>query len=422
MAFFVYGGFMPERVGDGIPIPDVIDPPESMSMTLCIPKNRDHMSAFFGALYQLTIWNSWQEDEAHNGKELAAVWWRYYLSWNRVMSDIDCEDGMSDCCTEPAISRRVNPTTGLLEQSTNGGATWTPLAGGINSYIVEPVPPVTSGVSATKCDAATNLSGQVEQWITQVSNDFDTATTLLEFATAVLTAILAAVLAILSAGTLTAVEALVLPTIAAALTAAWGAGKAVFDAYWTTEHKDAILCAAYCNIGDDGSFTDAQFSAFWNNCNVDLPPSPAKMLFMGFLSSVGRQGVNAMAASGLSADADCSDCVACQNCPDKWEIRFNDPSLGVITEVGDDYLIAETTTPQPNGVYYISMWTGESNYLDCCYVNSIEVLTGSAAVGVGVPCNDNGVPRNMLLPACMWWIEPQSNVPFSVRINLGDCP
>ena len=37
---------MADPFGDGIPIPDVIDPPESMSMTLCIPKNRDHMSAF----------------------------------------------------------------------------------------------------------------------------------------------------------------------------------------------------------------------------------------------------------------------------------------------------------------------------------------------------------------------------------------
>jgi hypothetical protein len=302
--------------GDGIPIPDVIDPPESMEMTLCIPKNRDHMSAFFGALYQLTIWNSWQRDDTEHGKELAAVWWRYYLSWNRTMSDIDCEDGMSTCCTEPAIIKRVNPTTGIIEQSTDGGATWKPAAGGIPSVIVQPVPPVTSGVAATKCDAATNVAGQVDVWIDQVSNDFVTATTLVEFGTAVLIAILAAVFAALSLGALTPIEALVLPTIGAGLAAAWGAGKAVFDAYWSTDIKDAILCAAYCNIGADGSYTDAQFSAFWQKCNNDLPASPAKMLFMGFLSSVGKEGLNAMAASGMSADADCSDC-DCADCSER---------------------------------------------------------------------------------------------------------
>ena len=59
------------------------------------------------------------------------------------MSDIDCEDGMSDCCTEPAIIRRVNPETGVIEESTNNGGTWKPASGGLIPYIVEPIPPVT---------------------------------------------------------------------------------------------------------------------------------------------------------------------------------------------------------------------------------------------------------------------------------------
>ena len=61
-----------------------------------------------------------------------------------------------------------------------------------------------------------------------------------------------------------------------------GAGKAVFDAYWVTDRRDEVFCAAYCHIGDDGSFSEAQFSAFWNEVNQKLPPSPAKMLFMDF--------------------------------------------------------------------------------------------------------------------------------------------
>ena len=359
---------MADPFGDGIPIPDVIDPPESMEMTLCIPKNRDHMSAFFGALYQLTVWNSWQQDGTQHGKELAAVWWRYYLSWNRVMSDIDCEDGMGNCCTEPAIIRRVNPTTGNVEQSTNGGTTWTPAAGGIQSVIVMPVPPVTSGVAATKCDAATNVSGQVQVWIDQVSNDFTTATSLLEFGVAVLVAILAAVLVVLSAGALTPLEALVLPTIGAALAAAWGAGKAVFDAYWTTEIKDKILCAAFCNIGADGSFTEAQFSAFWNEINAELPPSPAKMLFMGFLSSVGVAGLNAMAASGMAADADCSDCTECPTCDSTsfdaaiWVDGVRTP-VGTIVDVGTDFI---TIRSYDRGDGQQAMFISAIDGVTCC--------------------------------------------------------
>lgn len=396
---------MSEVFGDGIPIPDVIDPPESMSMTLCIPKNRDHMSAFFGALYQLTIWNSWQQDGTQHGKELAAVWWRYYLSWDRVMSDIDCEDGNMDCCTEPAIIRRVNPTTGTIEQSTNNGATWTPAAGGIQSVIVQPVPPVTSGVAGTKCDAATNVSGQVDVWINQVSNDFDTATSLVEFGTAVLIAILAAVFAALSLGALTPLEALVIPTIGAALAAAWGAGKAVFDAYWTTDIKDKILCAAYCHISDDGSYTDAQFSAFWNEINQKLPPSPAKMLFMGFLSSVGKEGLNAMAASGMSADADCADCDCETTCnADNWDlVTYNGSPVGTLVSRTDNSITLTGISHPDFGTPYNAMiQTGADDM--CCVVFSITLVSGTMPLFFGVDCGNARWPNS-------------PNGPFTVQVS-----
>lgn len=413
---------MANKEGEGIPIPSVIDPPESMAVTLCVPKNTEHLAAFFGALYQLTVWTSWQRNGTNEGKQVADVWWRYFLSWDQSINDIDCEDGMSDCCTEPAITRRVNPTTGLIEQSTNGGATWTPAAGGINSYIVEPVPPVTSGVAANRCDAATNLSGQVQVWIDQVTNDFDTATTLLEFATAVLTAILAAVLTILSAGTLTAVEALVLPTIAAALTAAWGAGKAVFVAYWTTEIKDKILCAALCNIGDDGSFTDAQFSGFWGDVNSDLPPSPAKMLFMGFLSSVGRQGVNAMAASGMSADADCNDCTECLTCPEKWHMRSDLADFARIDEVGEDYIICSAFAPLGGGGgYYIVVQTGNPD--NCCLFVSYEIISGGSIGFAGIDCGQTSSPGfGIWTGHCINELLANSAAPFQIKLFLSDCP
>lgn len=411
---------MANPFGDGIPIPDVIDPPESMSMTLCIPKNRDHMSAFFGALYQLTVWNSWQQNGTQDGKELAAVWWRYYLSWNRQMSDIECEDGMSDCCTEQAIIRRVNPETGLLEQSTNGGSTWTPAAGGLPSYIVQPVPPITSGVAATKCDAATNVREQVSQWVTQVSNDFDTATTLLQFAELVVLAIVGAVLTILSAGALTAVEAAILAALAGALYAAWGAGKAVFDAYWVAEKLDIVLCAALCAIGDDGSFTDAQFSELWNKCNVDLPPSPAKMLFMGFLSSVGSAGLNSMAASGFSADADCSDC----ECSDFMRLWVT-PTGGTQVSWDGQFLVAEPVFAA--GIYQLYVQTSEFNEdrpLGLCGHMLMTVVSGAVdGLAAPWPCGSD-TPVTPVAPIesyCANRVLWRSSVPFVASISAEVC-
>jgi hypothetical protein len=176
---------------------------------------------------------------------------------------------------------------------------------------------------------------------------------LTEFATAVFSAILAALLLFITGGAIGPIEALIIPTIGAALAAAWGAGKAAFDAYWITENFNIVLCAAYCNIGDDGSFTDAQFTAFWNKCNTDLPASPAKMLFMGFMSSSGATGLNVMAATGFSADADCSDCT----CSDIIRVYVT-PTGG--TEVSWDgttgILVADAEVGGPYGyILYIQL-------------------------------------------------------------------
>jgi len=415
---------MAENENKGIPIPDVIDPPESMSVTLCIPKNRDHLAAFFGALYSLTEWNSWQQNGTTDGKELAAVWWRYFLSWDRNMSDIECEAGMGKCCVDPQIIKRINPTTGQVEQSSDGGSTWTPPSDGWPTVIVQPVPPVTSGVAATKCDAATNVGGQVQVWIDHVINDFDTATTLLEFGLALVAAIAAAVLAVLTDGLTIPLIAPTMAALGAALAAVWAVGKTVFEDYWTTEIKDSITCAAFCCIGDDGSFTDAQFSCFWNKCNSTLPPSPAKMLFMGFLSSVGTAGLNAMAASGMSADADCEDCICFDDCAAKFNIMA--AGYGIIVERGDGFIIADSQLGGSNG--YLIINTGDKD--SCCVVSALETLSGTEPTLTGwTDCGVEptlGVPQHVGLYGygsyCINYFQLQSEGNFRVKITIAECP
>lgn len=417
---------MAQRNNEGWTIPDVIDPPESMEVTICIPKNIVHMKAFWGALWELTFWNNWAPDAAHSGTQVAAVWFRYYQSWQRQMSELDdCEGGMGKCCVQAAITSRVNPTTGLIEQSADNGATWQPSPNTFQSVIVTPVPPVTSGVAATKCDAATNLKLQIDAWITQVSNDFTTAESLTSFATAVAEAILAAVLVLLSAGTLTPIMALVIPTLGAALLAAWGAGKAAFDAYWTTELRDKILCAAQCSIGEDGSFTDAEFSQFWNKVNTDLPPAPAKMLLMGFLSSVGKEGLNAMAATGTSSGAEC-DC-PCGVCGQVWEVGNIGGFVGFGTLIsidGDTYTFASQL--HTDGVNYLTIKTP----LDapCCTVLDIVPSAGHSMPSAGTVADRIVCPNTQsignisnggLIGQSVNYIGFNSSVAFQIEITFG---
>ncbi len=238
---------------------------------------------------------------------------------NMLMEDKECGEMSGNCCLELYIIQRVNVTTGLLEISINNGVSWQPAPGSLPTMIVQPVPPVTSGVSATKCDAATNAMQHIDDWITHVGTDFDTATTLVEFAALVVLAIVNAVLLILSEGALTAAELQIIGVISAALAAVWAGGKTLFVDYWSSDNKDKILCALFCTIGSDGSFTDGQFSEFWNKASADLPGGLAKSLFLGFMSSIGSQGLSTMAATGASADADCSGCTDCLNPCDNVE-------------------------------------------------------------------------------------------------------
>jgi len=397
------------------PIPAVIDPPK-MCLQLQIPDHPEWKAVISGLLLQPAYWFNWERTGDTSGAQCAAV-------WKEVYNSIDWSNMSCGCCDDIPHRYRVNPTTGNLEQSINGGVSWSAAAGGLQDLIVEPVPPVTSGVAATKCDAATNVAGQVDQWIAQVATDFDTAASILEFATAVLVAIAAAVFAALSLGALTAAEALVIPTIMAACVAAFGAGKVAFEAYWTTDVKDKILCAAFCNIGDDGSFTEAQFTAFWNDINADLPVGPAKMLFVGFLSSVGKEGLNAMAASGMSADADCEDCACEPGCVTEWHISEPNPGdvLGVITAQDDTHIEASTTNPQGGSGFYIYMDSGSMD--NCCYVDYTLVESSSSVSASWQLCGSTEIQSGIISPGkCAWTLIFNSAAPFSINITKDNCP
>lgn len=346
---------------------------------VCVALNVEWIPIVLGALQPLKYpeyWGGTLEENRRARKDFG-------LLINQFMIEEEC--GMaSNCCLPLYIIQRVNVETGMIEISIDNGSNWQPQPDGIPSKIVEPIPPVTSGVASSACNAATNLALQIDEWKAQVDTDFDTATTLTEFATGVFEAILAAVLLILTGGALEGLAALVIPALGAALTAAWGAGKVAFDAFWSTENEDIIFCAAVCTIGDDGSFTDAQFSAFWNKCNTELPPAPAKMLLMGFLSNVGRQGVNAMAAVGISPEDDCSSCDC--DCPEPCTVEWTFFNVTDVVKLSDCHYTMTTT-----GAGHFAFTSGDCS-VGCYYNQNVGFLGGYSSWGVGACSSPNNVP------------------------------
>jgi hypothetical protein len=389
-------------VGQFITPPTI--PLDTYCRTLKIPNTPFWIGTVTGALMPLIYSSEWVSTGGITPDEAAQ---RAEQMFNEYLSSgDDGECGEMTCCDDILVIYRINPDTGGVEQSSNGGSSWTPAANGLASVLVNPIPPVTSGVAATKCDAATNVLTQVMQWITQVSNDFDTSANLTEFAAGVFAAILAALLLFITGGAIGPIEALIIPTIGAALAAAWGAGRAAFDAYWITENFNIVLCAAYCNIGDDGAFTDAQFTAFWNKCNTDLQASPAKMLFMGFMSSSGATGLNVMAATGFSADADCSDC----SCSDSKRIYVTDTGGTEVSWDGHTLVASSTTGGEFGHILYLQFDPntasgGNPNVSICGKMTLVSVDSGAmdgggscvirpCGVGSGIPADPSVWPTS----------------------------
>jgi|SRR6185295_14041211 len=345
---------------------------------------------------------------------------------------------VQNCCVTPPEIRRVNPTTGVNEVSYDNGTTWGNDPDGLPKYIYRPQPPITSGVVDNKCDAAQNVQDQVQVWVDHVTNDFDTAVVLLDFALGVAEAILVAVVTILTAGVLTAVQAAILPAIAAACTAAWGAGKTVFTDYWESDTVNLIRCFAFCTIGDDGSFNDAQFSAFWNKCNSELAPSPAKMLFMGFLSSVGASGLCAMAATGEASGTNCDDCACVPGCDNDFIVYPNTPNyFGIIVEQTPTYVIVKTDVINTNSNYYTYLVADPPE--NCCVINHTQYflsttdeadMTYENMLANGVQGNVGGADCGDTIPGtigpkttdnCLNQVQMQDGSPFAVMYLKDHC-
>lgn len=93
---------------NGNVLPTIVDPPRRC-ITFDLPDEPQHVAAFFGAILQLAYWFNWQRDEAHTGKDVAAVWQEVFnqasLNWlghkcepSEILGSGGCDCAM--CCIE----------------------------------------------------------------------------------------------------------------------------------------------------------------------------------------------------------------------------------------------------------------------------------------------------------------------------------
>jgi len=109
-----------------IPIPATIAPTTTKCFQINVPNDPTHIAAFMGVLSKLATWYVWQDDAAHSGQDLAAVW-------------RDVIDGIEEC----SMFRQRDGC--LLQVSRDGGTTWSTIYNGFDCLIANPAQPGAGG-------------------------------------------------------------------------------------------------------------------------------------------------------------------------------------------------------------------------------------------------------------------------------------
>jgi len=359
---------------------------------------------------------------------------------SKILLDILAEsigcDTMTECCyvTEQTtvIEHRLNPITLQLEISVDGGQTWTPDPQSVENQIIELPAPVTSGVSATKCDAATNGLEHIRDEVAGISANLNIGLTLADFIVEIVTLILLAILTGITGGAASPAFVAMIGIITASARGVYAAGKQHFDDFWIEANYDKVLCCLYCNIGDDGRFTQEQFTSFINQWNRDLGGDYPSTIIRDGIVAAGKKGLNQLCAYGNAADADCDGCDC--SCSNNFTV-VTGTHLQIPYYEGYDSYVSAAGIPGTGTAVNIRTADKDS----CCTVLDVKFdIIGDRGGGFtpfsiykwncGVVQDDGNQSGGALLNACINRVQPmthpvnQAGITFVMSVLWGDCP
>jgi hypothetical protein len=353
-------------------------PDDTICLQVVLPNDVGWIGIFKGAVSELIKTYNFELFGSYTPEQTASRFLEIYD--DMVFSECD----MSGCCYD-AVERRVT-SDGQMQIRINGG-----------DWIPDPNDPRSTGTALpdpiidehhTKCDAASNGKQHLVDYINQESEALGAETDIF-----VLAAAIAALIVAFFFGQLEAIP-LIVPLIIASIPALISLGQAAWDAYWTSDNEDIILCALFCTIGDDGKFTTDQMAAFIAKLTSDLPTSVAKDVLINQIGAMGLIGLNNACSYGASADADCSGC-ACEDPCDNihsWAGQLPG-TLGTVTAITDAYIEMQTE-------YYAgyAQWVAYCNAARpddlnvCCSIKSFTVdgIDGGPTIPDSCPCGQDG--------------------------------
>lgn len=395
----------------GYLIPENIDPDENICVCVPIPKDWGHINAFIGQLTELAKWLTWEKDNTDNASIAARRWMEITEC---VIKEINCIMTTGCGCGDDGSFERQERFTadGDLEVSFDGGATWEDGSKYDARDNVIIFPPRPEGETDGQCLAAENATyffkTMVDTILAQLAAGGGAA--------GAAPAVIALLITIGFPTGLGAVLALVYGLISAVIGLVTAGLEGTFDSTF----YDDLRCYFFCVIDSDGTLTDADITSIYNDL-VDRfgGTNPAALaVCVNILETVGSKGFTNAARGDSVPTSDCSDCECPTLCAEKYQIYQLDPAYGEILEYGENYIIAACGASG-----YLTLEAIDFN--DCCFVNSMEILSGVGGGTAFEPCGAEPSPPWVAATAvgqCASIIECQFSVVGTMKIFLDECP
>lgn len=211
-------------------------------------------------------------------------------------------------------NQRYNPTTGEVEYTPDGGATW------ISAPELDPrnqtnVPPRTG--SDVPCQSAGSAVEYIKRYITLVVTMLQAGSLIVQLATATV-----AFLKVISGG-----YAILWELITSAVTTLAGFGATVIGNAFDDTVYHEIACILQCHMDANGQLNETSLGLAQAQITADIGGTAGDVTNL-ILSIMGFAGVN-KAATFYNVDEDCSDCSSCGWCYE-WDLTQSDGGWLVI--------------------------------------------------------------------------------------------